>query len=330
MMHKAIAAKPMRHQTLPIARYRFTFRAEHNIRLPQYAGSLLRGQFGAALRRAVCMTGLQHCPDCPLLRTCPYPAIFESPAPAQHALQKFSHVPNPYVIEPPPFGARDIAAGDSLSFNVVLIGRALGHLPLIVYALQRALSDGLGKPRTQATLTAVEWGDGETRVPVWDAERSRVLPHQPGLEVPAFADCEAVTLHFHTPLRLQHQGQPLPVNQLSPRALVTTLLRRASLLFELHADRSDVVSDPHELAARAEQLQDERCLQWLDWTRYSSRQHQEMTLGGVVGTWRLRGDLGPLLPWLWLGQWLHVGKSAVMGMGGYRLVLHPPPNTGIA
>ena len=200
----------------------------------------------------------------------------------------------------------------------MLIGRALGQLPLIVYALQRALSDGLGKQRTQATLTAVEWEDGETRVPVWDAERSRVLPHQPGLEVPAFADCEAVTLHFHTPLRLQHQGQPLPVNQLSPRALVTTLLRRASLLFELHADRSDVVSDPHELAARAEQLQDERCLQWLDWTRYSSRQHQEMTLGGVVGTWRLCGELGPLLPWLWLGQWLHLGKSAVMGMGGYR------------
>ena len=108
MMHKAIAAKPMRHQTLPIARYRFTFRAEHNIRLPQYAGSLLRGQFGAALRRAACMTGLQHCPDCPLFRTCSYPAIFETPAPAQHALQKFSHVPNPYVIEPPPFGARDM------------------------------------------------------------------------------------------------------------------------------------------------------------------------------------------------------------------------------
>ena len=34
--------------TFPIARYRFTFRATGNLRLPQYAGSLLRGQFGAA------------------------------------------------------------------------------------------------------------------------------------------------------------------------------------------------------------------------------------------------------------------------------------------
>ena len=146
-------------------------------------------------------------------------------------------MPNPYVIEPLRFGARDIAAGDLLSFNVALIGRALGQLPLIVYALQRALSDGLCKRCTQATWIAVEWEDGEMRVPVWDAERSRVLEQQPGLEVPAFADDEAVTLHFHTPLRLQQQGRPLPVKKLSPRALVRTSLRRASLLFERHLDR---------------------------------------------------------------------------------------------
>lgn len=46
-----------------------------------------------------------------------------------------------------------------------------------------------------------------------------------------------------------------------------------------------------------------------------------MTLGGVLGTWTLRGDVAPLLPWLWLGQWLHAGKNATMGMGGYRLFL---------
>lgn len=30
---------------LPIARYRFTFRIQDDLRLPEYAGSLLRGQF---------------------------------------------------------------------------------------------------------------------------------------------------------------------------------------------------------------------------------------------------------------------------------------------
>lgn len=36
---------------LPVARYRFTFRMQDDLRLPEYAGSLLRGQFCAALRR---------------------------------------------------------------------------------------------------------------------------------------------------------------------------------------------------------------------------------------------------------------------------------------
>jgi hypothetical protein len=44
-----------------------------------------------------------------------------------------------------------------------------------------------------------------------------------------------------------------------------------------------------------------------------------MTLGGAVGTWTFEGDLAPLLPWLRLGQWLHVGKNASLGMGRYQL-----------
>jgi hypothetical protein len=44
-----------------------------------------------------------------------------------------------------------------------------------------------------------------------------------------------------------------------------------------------------------------------------------MILGGVVGDWRLAGDLAELLPWLWLGQWLHAGKETTMGMGMYAL-----------
>src|SRR5262245_31356172 len=111
---------------LPLARYRFVFLMCDELRLPEFAGSLLRGQFGASLRRIACMTGLPRCPPCQLYRTCPYPGIFETPPPPSHALQRFSQVPHPYVIEPPPLGLRRVAAGEALSFHVVLLGRALG------------------------------------------------------------------------------------------------------------------------------------------------------------------------------------------------------------
>jgi hypothetical protein len=93
-------------------------------------------------------------------------------------------------------------------------------------------------------------------------------------------------------------------------------------LFELHAGMPPVGADASRLAAAAEQLVDERRLQWKDWTRFSSRQGREMTLGGVIGEWTLRGDLQELLPWFWLGQWLHVGKETTMGLNAGATALH--------
>jgi hypothetical protein len=304
---------------LPVARYRLSFRMEDDLRLPEYSGSLLRGQFGAALRRTACMTGARTCAGCPLYRTCPYPAIFEAPAPEMHALQRFSQVPNPYVIEPPPLGARHVAGGDILSFHIVLVGRALDQLPLIAYALQRAFGHGIGRLQARGRLEDIAVEGIDEPESLWDAERSHIRAHEQSLLVPSLADIYAVTLKIVTPLRLQNQGHPIAGQGLRPRTLFTALVRRASLLFELHAALPGLASDVRRLAAAAERLVDERRLEWKDWTRFSNRQEREMTLGGVIGEWTLSGDLGELLPWFWLGQWLHVGKNTTMGMGRYLL-----------
>lgn len=306
-------------QSLPIARYRFRFRMADELTLPDYAGSLLRGQFGAALRRVACMTRAKTCPGCPLLQTCPYPAIFETPAPQTHALQKFSQVPNAYVIEPPPIGTRRIAAGAALEFGLVLVGHALDRLPLIAFALQRALSQGLGRHRATGSLEEILWEGESGEVSVWDAGHDRITSHEPRLVVPALDSARQARLTITTPLRLQFQGRPLAPDALSPRKLLTHIMRRASLLFELHAGLAGLAGAAPTLARQAEALADTRRLRWQDWTRYSSRQRAEMTLGGVLGEWTLEGDFGQLASWLWLGQWTHAGKNATMGMGRYTV-----------
>jgi hypothetical protein len=303
---------------LPVARYRFCFRMREPLRLPQYAGSLLRGQFGSALRRSACITGAKACAGCPLLTTCPYPMIFETPAPPEHRLQKFSAVPNPYVIEPPA-GVRRLGAGDTLRFDVVLIGRALERLALIAHALQRALGEGLGKARARGDLIDITLETAAGREAVWDSASGKLAAHTAQLTVPEFPRTREVTLAFETPLRLQEKGQPLSAAQLSPRALVMALVRRIELLFEFHAGVAGLGAQAPALARAAESLFEQRDLRWKDLVRYSSRQRQTVPQGGVIGTWTLRGELQPLLPWLWLGQWLHAGKSATMGLGGYRL-----------
>ena len=317
---------------VPLARYRFSAVMRAGLRLPGYAGSLLRGQFGAALRQVACMTRQPTCAGCPLLNSCPYTRVFEAPPPPAHALQKFSNIPNAYVMEPPlatpELAPADLHAGDPLVFHMVLAGAAIAQLPLIVFAWQRALAQGLTRDRAPADLHGVDWLDSDSVAHrIWAASAPTLLAHEATLTVPPIdaggaSPPTALTLHIHTPLRLQHQGHPLRPDQLTPRVLVAALARRAALVMEFHAGQTNWGAAVPPLVQLAESLTDQRELHWHDWTRYSSRQQQEMTLGGVLGRWTLRGDpatLATLWPWLWLGQWLHVGKNATMGLGAYRL-----------
>ena len=328
---------------LPIARYRFSARVFDALTLPPYAGSLLRGQFGAALRHLTCMTRQPNCIGCPLRDTCPYPRIFEAPAPHEHTLQRFSAIPNAYVVEPPPPATEQVnlqvhqllEPGQMLIFHTVLIGNALAQLPLIIVAWQRALRQGLTKNRSRAELIDVHWADAHGVLhPVWNVDQPQVQTHAASLQVPPLpAVASGLVLHIHTPLRLQHQGYHLHPQQLSPRTLISAVARRASLVLEFHAAQPQWGQQVPAATAMAEQLTDQRALYWFDWKRYSSRQQQEMTLGGVVGQWQLHGSteiLASVWPWLWLGQWLHIGKNATMGLGGYRLQHHPrlTPPTG--
>ena len=313
---------------IPLARYRFTARMQHGVRLPEYAGSLLRGQFGAALRDVACMTRQPVCTCCPLLQTCPYTRIFEAPAPATHALQKFSNIPNAYVIEPPPFGYATLEAGELLVFHMVLVGAALEQLALVVFAWQRALAAGLTPSRSAAELERVEHvnsddtSDGVATV-VWCRDQPSLTVHEASLEIPAAPlHLKRINLDIHTPMRLQSQGQPLRADQLTARAVVSAMARRVALVLEFHAAQTQWGAQVPPLVELARALDVQHDLNWQDWTRYSSRQKQVMTLGGVMGRWTLLGDtqaLATLWPWLWLGQWLHVGKNATMGMGAYTL-----------
>jgi hypothetical protein len=325
--------------SLPIARYALTARVQQPLSLPDYAGSLLRGQFGAALRNVACMTRQPTCPGCPLMTTCPYTRIFETPAPAKgsHTLQDFSSIPNPYVIEPPAPGARVLDADDEFTFHLVLVGHAIDQLALIIFALQRALAQGLTRQRVPADLMQVDWVDesGQAHL-IWHIDQPVLREHLAEVTLPAINNVasnahatsatsqnnQSISLHISTPLRLQNQGKPLGIGQLTPRALIAAVARRTALLTEFHAGLSGWGEAARHITRLSETLTDTQDLHWFDWTRYSSRQQQEMTLGGVLGTWTLHGDaatLAEIYPWLWLGQWLHVGKNASMGLGGYQL-----------
>jgi hypothetical protein len=308
--------------SLPYARLRLEVQVTSPLRLPEYAGSMLRGAFGGALRRLACMTRQPECTGCGLLRTCPYAVLFETaPPPEGHVLQRFSEVPKPYVIEPPAWGARLMSPGQTFSFGLVLFGRALAQTPLAFLAWQRALARGIGPGDGRGRLLRVvhEAQDGERLVlDVGQGIAEEVRADEPPEAGPL---PESVSLRFDTPLRLQENGHALGAERVDARRLLMALARRASLLAEFHGGGAPGL-DFTALAAHAATLAESRQLTWQDWTRYSSRQQQKMQLGGLVGSWTLSGDLAPFWPLLQLGEFLHVGKEAAFGLGRYQL--QPP------
>ena len=331
--------------TLPIVRLHLAARADTPLQLPPYAGSMLRGAFGHAL---LALSPLPHVDGkpCALHASCPYCQLFAAPPLPGHSLQKFSHMPQPYVIEPPTNGAQRLAAGQTFSFGLVLIGRALALRPTVEQAWQRALRTGLGASHAPCTLLDIQ--DEIEQKPLYDeckqlsnsngimhvgaAPHPSLSPEGRGRSVaPALPPLPlgegggegtppTATLHFHTPLRLQVQGKPARAGQLTARDLLIALARRHQLLRDVHLGAAAPQYDFKALVEQAQAIElHAQDLRWFDWGRYSQRQQQEMQLGGLLGTVTLRGNLAPFAELLLLGQWLHVGKNATMGLGGYTL-----------
>lgn len=300
---------------LPIVRLQLTVRAEAPLQLPPYAGSMLRGAWGHAL---LALAPLPHDngQPCALRERCHYCQVFAPPALPAHTLQKFSQMPAPFVIEPPDNGAQQLAPGDTFTFGLILIGRALQHLPTLLQAWERALRNGLGAQHARCTLADVVSETGQ-RPRLAEREQRHFLD---GSLPPAPILGTRATLHLTSPLRLQQQGKPAKAHTLNARTLLITLARRWQLLLDMHLGASAPQQNFAQLAAQAAAiaLAADR-LRWCDWGRYSQRQQQEMKLGGLLGHIHLHGELAPFSELLHLGQWLHVGKNTTMGLGGYRL-----------
>ncbi len=327
MESPAALAEPWWQSPLTIGRYRLRAEVLEPLTLPPFAGSLLRGQWGAALRSLTCTTGASRCTGCPHAGACVYSTVFDGslPAEAPHQHKGFSQVPNAYVIRPPQ-GGRTLQPGEQLEFDLVLLGHAVDQLPTLAAAWHMALAQGLGPHRAKARLVHIAaLGEADTPHTLWTpAAGSHLPPHQARLQVPIAAwQGDACTIQLPTPLRLQHQNSLVGVSGLTAPVFLGALGRRIGLLLEMHTPATGVLAAATALPALAAQVRLEASVRWHDWQRYSARQQQAMTLGGLVGHVTLHTSSAAvaqaLWPWLWLGQWLHAGKNATMGLGQLAL-----------
>jgi len=97
---------------ISFTRLTFHLKALEPIALPPFSGSVFRGGFGAALRRACCAHSGEECSSCILSPSCIYSMIFETgPAHVKGGKYQLSQYPRPFVLEPPLTGKKTFQAG---------------------------------------------------------------------------------------------------------------------------------------------------------------------------------------------------------------------------
>jgi len=322
---------PLSHFRL--AEFQFVLKALDHLHLPPYKGSTLRGGFGHAFKKVVCVNREKICDTCLLKGKCVYSYVFETPPPPDTAkMRKYPYAPHPFVITPPLETKREYEPGETLRFELTLIGRAIDYLPYFIYTFDELGRMGIGRGRGKFKLEevrAVREGERSKVKGEWEetiySGRDKILHNS--LKIMTIDDLSPFppspsTLHltFLTPTRLKFDGSLVP--KLEFHILIRNLLRRISLLSyfhcgkELEVDFRGLIEKARDAEAKKENLS------WFDWDRYSQRQEASMKMGGFTGRITFEGVFEPLFPFLLLGQCIHVGKGTSFGLGKYELTVN--------
>lgn len=313
-----------------LARFRFELEPEARLALhPRNPGNTLRGAFGSTFKRLVCPTPHECRDRCRLKATCPYGQIFEpSPPPGTDRLSRNQDIPRPFVLRPPNGIETMARPGDSLHFDLILIGKALDYFSYFLVTF-RELGDqgiGLGRGRYRIARVSLRNEDGNDVVEVYSGRDNVVRPSPICI---TDKDCcrlaaercpthtRHLTVRFLTPTHLKADGKL--VTRPDFHHLIKRLRDRINALAHFYCgDALDI--DFKAFGARAEAVRTVSChVRWEDRDRRSWKTGLAHDMGGFVGEATYEGELEEFLPLLILGQYTHVGKYAVWGNGQYEV-----------
>jgi len=292
---------------------------EQNTHISSWLTSTLRGGFGTVFKKIVCINRNSTCEECILRNRCAYCYLFESLLPENTSiLKKISNVPKPFILEEP-----EQPRAKEITFKLLLIGKAIDYLPYFIFTFDRLGKIGLGKKKNKYLLESVT-SEGKNQIyngrTMILSKTLSVLRAKEFIEKAEGKSLRRVILEFLTPTRIKSSGHlttslPFPL-------LVTNLLRRLSLLAYFHCGGEN--TEAESVRALIKEAQNVRVvknnLKWYDLERYSTRQKTHLKMGGFKGMVQYEGNLKSFLPYLYLGEYLHVGKNTTFGLGKYRIV----------
>ena len=318
-------------QNFRFARYRLTYTVQEPLKMPSYKGNVFRGRFGYVLRHVACIGQEGQCEkQCEFPDRCVYSKCFETPVPDESPMlrgQPFA--PHPFVLKPPHTGKLHYAPGDTFTCDLTLIGEAINVLPWLVFTFDQIGKRriGLKDERGQCQLNTVESlpaRDSDPSQTIYTAESEMLTDDGLILRLEdvmqaALQVTDEIELAFLTPTSIKVNGKW--TSQLTFEHLIRNLLRRIRFLNYFHCGEDlDTEVDAHGLIAAAQSVRHTPRLQWLQRGRYSHRAKAVVPMSGFMGSIRFEGDMTPFLPFIFLGEHLHIGHHTAFGYGQYRVM----------
>jgi hypothetical protein len=217
--------------------------------------------------------------------------------------------------------------GDAeLELGLVLVGKAIDFLPYFIYVLQNMGQHGLGRMHVPYRLRTVTDGSAADGALVFCADENLFTDNFRAVTWESFPstggeELSQVTLEFLTPLRMKKYGsydQEEADIEFAP--LIDLLLGRIEALSFFHC--GGTWEHDERLRAQARNVRVvKRTLSFQPLERYSNRQQRKLPLHGYVGAITVAGQLAEFLPFLRMGEYLHIGAGTAFGLGRYRLIV---------
>jgi CRISPR-associated endoribonuclease Cas6 len=307
--------------------FRFTLIPREVLFVPAVnKANMLRGAFGHAFRRLCCVPQCASARECPLAESCPYKTTFEpSPPPDADRLSRNQDIPRPFMFRAPASDKTKFQPGEEFEFGLVLIGRAIESLPYFVLAFREVAAQGIGLNRAKCELREVKEvldSDVPSSAAQIYAASDQVFRSPRGVDVErwmagrlaAFPRPLGKTrIRFLSPTHIKSENQV--VRSPDFHHVFKRLRDRINALSTFYGS-GPLDADFAGLGARAGHVHTVAShVRWEERSRTSSKTHQQHGLSGFVGEAVYEGELDEFLPWLMMGELVHLGKHTAWGMG---------------
>ncbi len=297
----------------------FTVAMLEDTYLPADKVSALRGGMGEMLLRANCVRD-RNCADCD----------FESECIVRRTMySKYRIVPQfvttndsvGYILECENYD-KFFAAGDLLQFHLILFGRAIVYFNQYMQAFFALGNEGIGKEHGRYRIVSVTntqnhplFMDGGIYMQNY---RIQTLGEYVDYRIRRMNRTGSQNrLVFHTPTALKYQGGFL--EEYHVEAIWNAVLRRIYML-ECFEDITQNVYNIDELKTLILPDIVKQEVRRVGIQRYSSTQDRRMVLNGIKGFIELKQIPEQILPWLFAGELIHIGKNTSFGFGRYSVV----------